>query len=60
MKRRSIAVCFVIGALLAAGVAFGVGVVQASASGATTYYACLKSGKLTHVGTTSPTCPATA
>jgi hypothetical protein len=34
-------------------------VVIAGASGAgTTYYACLKAGKLTEVGTTSPTCKA--
>jgi uncharacterized protein YjbI with pentapeptide repeats len=55
MKLRSVALGLVIGALLTAGVTFGV--TEASASGPNvTYYACLKSGKLTHVGTTSPTC----
>ena len=55
MKLRSVALGLVIGALLTAGVTFGV--TEASASGPNvTYYACLKSGKLTHVGTTAPTC----
>lgn len=44
----------VVGAVLALGLSFGV---QAVASGSsTTYYACLQSGKLSKVGTTTPTC----
>ncbi len=54
MKLRSIALGFVIGALLTAGLGFGV--VQASASGAATYYACLSKGKLTNVGSAPATC----
>lgn len=54
MRLRSIALGFVIGALVTAGLSFGV--VQASASGASTYYACLSKGKLSHVGTSPATC----
>jgi hypothetical protein len=57
--------CFVLvvvgviaGATIATGVAIGV---TAGANGpSTTYYACLKSGRLTGVGTTAPTCKGTA
>lgn len=55
MKFRSMILGFAICSVLAASVAFGV--TQASAGGpAVTYYACLKAGKLTQVGTSSPTC----
>jgi len=48
-------------ALVAVVVAVTIGVgadaaVTAAASGSTTYFACLKSGKLTSVGTSAPTC----
>ena len=56
MKARSTALGVAIGCLLAGGLTLGI--TEASASGPnTTYYACLKSGKLTHVGTSLPTCP---
>src|SRR5580658_6263168 len=50
---------------LAGGILIGsaaYGAVQfANAQGtSSTYYACLKSGKLTKVGTTAPTCPSSA
>ena len=55
MRFRMMVLGFAICSVLAAGLAFGV--TQASAGGpAVTYYACLKSGKLTQVGTSSPTC----
>jgi hypothetical protein len=59
MKHRTLVLVVVVGALLAGGLA--IGAVQASASGPNvTYYACLAKGKLTHVGTSVPTCPSTA
>ena len=55
MKFRMMVLGFAICSVLAAALAFGV--TQASAGGpAVTYYACLKSGKLTQVGTSAPTC----
>jgi hypothetical protein len=56
MTKMRLGLAAIIGAVLALGVSLGV---EAVASG-TTYYACLKGGKLTQVGTTSPTCPAGA
>lgn len=48
----------IVGATIVGGVAVGL---TAGASGpSTTYYACLQSGRLTHVGTTAPTCTGTA
>jgi hypothetical protein len=59
MKLRTLALGFAVGALLTAGLALGV--TEASASGPNvTYYACLKNGKLTRVGTATPTCSALA
>jgi hypothetical protein len=57
MKRaRLVVLGVIIGAMLTGGVAFGV----TGASTTTTYYACLAKGKLSKVGTTSPTCPSKA
>ncbi len=53
-----VAVGVIGGATIVTGVAVGM---TAGASGpSTTYYACLKAGRLTHVGTTAPTCKSTA
>jgi hypothetical protein len=53
MKRtRLVVLGITIGAIMTGGVAFGVNGQPA----ATTYYACLAKGKLSKVGTTSPTC----
>jgi type VI secretion system secreted protein Hcp len=51
-----------VAAIAAALVTLGVtAAVTAAATGSsTTYYACLKAGKLIEVGTTSPTCPGSA
>jgi hypothetical protein len=48
---------FIIGITVAVGVAAAV---TAGASGTSTYYACLKAGKLTKVGASAPTCVAPA
>jgi hypothetical protein len=56
VKIRSAVLGGVIAAIIAGGVAFGAGV-DATPTG-TTYFACLVNGKLTKVGTSSPTCPA--
>jgi hypothetical protein len=56
MKRaRLVVLGVIIGATLTGGVAFGV-----AQPSSTTYYACLLKGKLSHVGSTSPTCPSKA
>jgi hypothetical protein len=51
----------VVVAILVFATATGAGVLAVGAAGTTTYYACLKGGTLTKVGTTAPTCatPAT-
>jgi hypothetical protein len=53
MKMQRLLLAALIGAVLATGLTFGI---QAAAQSSTTYYACLKTGKLTEVGTSSPTC----
>ncbi len=58
MKLRTLAIGFAVGTLMAGGITFGV--TQASAATNVTYYACLKAGKLTQVGTTQPTCARSA
>jgi hypothetical protein len=53
-----VAVGVIAGATIVGGIAVGL---TAGASGpGTTYFACLKSGRLTHVGTTPPTCTGAA
>ncbi len=53
-----IVLAFIVGAFAAIGLTFGV---QAAAQGsATTYYACLKGGKLSSVGAIPPNCKAPA
>jgi hypothetical protein len=57
MKLKTLVPGICIGAVLAAGLTFGV--TEASATGPNvTYYACLDKGKLGDVGTTAPTCKA--
>jgi hypothetical protein len=55
MKGRTLLVGFVTGVLLTGVAAFGITEASATAPN-TTYYACLKAGKLTKVGTAAPTC----
>jgi len=47
-------------AIALSAVAVGAGVLSAGAASSTTYYACLKSGTLSKVGTTAPTCTSPA
>jgi hypothetical protein len=55
VKVKMMVLGFAVCSVLATGLAFGV--TQASAGGPTvTYYACLKSGRLTQVGTSQPSC----
>jgi hypothetical protein len=58
MKMRPAMLGGAIGAILTSGIAFGVNVEATTTN--PTYYACLASGKLTKVGTTSSTCAAPA
>ncbi len=55
MKLKILPLGIVIGSLLTAGVAFGVAGASAE-NGATTWYACLGRGKLSHVGTLPTGC----
>ena len=56
MKIRYLAIGTIVGALMTAGVAFGID--AAATAPGTTFYACLAGGKLTLVGTSTPTCKA--
>lgn len=47
-------------AITLSAVAVGAGVLSAGAASSTTYYACLKSGTLSNVGTTAPKCTSPA
>jgi hypothetical protein len=47
-------------AIALSAVAVGAGVLSAGAASSTTYYACLKSGTLSNVGTTAPKCTSPA
>jgi hypothetical protein len=54
---RTLVAATVAGAILGIGAAVTVAAATGSSASSTTYYACLKSGNLTKVGTKSPTCP---
>ena len=59
MKSKTLTLGIAVGALVAAGLTFGV--TEASASGPnTTYYGCLANGMLTSVGTVAPACQSPA
>lgn len=60
MNKLRLLIAAGVGATVALGVSFAVQAMASGSSSPTTYYACLKAGKLSQVGISAPTCSSKA